>query len=669
MMLRIISTLCILCLKAYASEYYVSPSGNDSNIGNIDKPFKTIQFAVDKLKPGDTCYVREGIYKECVKLNISGNNDNPIKIKSYKNETVILDGTSQIQGKWDLYKNNIFHTKINHTIDQLFINNEMMIEARWPNMSFKQIFNKSCWAKTDSGSTHGKLFSSEISRTGVDWTGAIACLNVAHQWWTWNRSILKNTLGSSELYYKPNLVGLCGYDPILNKPWINEHWVHNSFYLFGKLEALDTETEWYQDRNTDDLYLYAPNGVDPSALNVRYKVRDYAIYGYNINYIIISGFNFFADTFRLDNCNFCRIENCELLFPTYSRTITEYDEVRKESIITKISGDHNKVYHCSIGYSNTLGLLMMGNYNIVENCIIHDINWFGTLIYPALQLSASEKLGVNWFSTIQYPPTERTIENSDTTSYGNMAIHNTLYNCGSSILVYQAADTIIEYNHVYNGGLLSKDVSLIYGCWPFSRGSVVAYNWVHGCRTEGYSGVGSPGGIGIRADDQSRHNIFHHNVVWDCGLAGIIMKGEDHKVYNNTIFDIGTDQVPQIDILIANEAEPYKQWAIRWPLLANQNVYTLVYNNLSRNITNKHDISSLVQNSDKIYGNLRDQNIRSYLKDPEKLNFSLYTTKAKNSSNFTDFDKIKDNLGAYNSNTERWTAGADWKENYSYSRY
>jgi Right handed beta helix region len=662
----------LLSSQLYGLEYFVAKNGNDTNKGSKESPFRSIQYALDKLRLGDICYVREGIYKESIVIHTSGSESNLIQLKAYNNESVILDGTEKVFGNWSIYKDHIYKISAPPGIEQLFVDDEMMIEARWPNMTIHQIFNRDCWAKTDHGSTHGKVICDAIAKTGIDWTGAMACLNVAHQWWTWNRPIGKYQVGSSTLYYNANLVGLCGYDPKFKKEWIDEKWTNNSFYLFGKLEALDIETEWYQNPRTGDLYFYAPKGVDPTSLNVRYKVRNYAISAKNIKYVNISGFKFFAESFCLEDCNFCKIENCELLYPTYSRTITEYDEIRHEAILTKISGDYNQVNHCSIAYSNTLGLLMMGNYNQVMNCIIHDVNWFGTLIYPALQLSASEHLGVNWFSTIQYPPTERTDKNTDVTSFGNKAIQNTLYNCGSSILVYQAANSLIKYNHVYNGGLACKDVSLIYGCWPFSRNSTVCFNWVHGCRTEGYSGVGSLGGIGIRADDQSRHNTFHHNVVWDCGLVGIITKGEGHVVFNNTIFDIGTDQKPQIDILIPDEEEPYKQWAIRWPLLKQQNKTTVVFCNLSRNITSKHTISSIVHDTINIHDNMRDTNIRLLLQNPNNHDYRLNNDivnkyildkvgKTINSASFNF-------LGAYDPNLRPWVAGADWRESYSYSR-
>ena len=42
--------------------YYVAPEGSDSNDGSIDRPWATIQHAVNNTGPGDTVYLREGTY-------------------------------------------------------------------------------------------------------------------------------------------------------------------------------------------------------------------------------------------------------------------------------------------------------------------------------------------------------------------------------------------------------------------------------------------------------------------------------------------------------------------------------------------------------------------------------------------------------------------------------
>ncbi len=75
---------------------YVAPGGNDNNSGTIDKPFKTIQAAVDRAWAGDTVYVHSGTYSEAVKITHSGSNANPITIKAFPGETPIIDGRAGV---------------------------------------------------------------------------------------------------------------------------------------------------------------------------------------------------------------------------------------------------------------------------------------------------------------------------------------------------------------------------------------------------------------------------------------------------------------------------------------------------------------------------------------------------------------------------------------------
>jgi hypothetical protein len=651
-----------------AKNYYVSNKGNDSDAGSILRPFSSIQKAASIMIAGDICFIRGGIYHETVIPKNSGMKGMPIVFRAYKDEFVIIDGTKTVQSLWQKYKNGIYKTKISaDKIQQLFADTSMMVEARWPNYN-NQLFSRSNWASTEKGSEHGKIICDAIAETGIDWTGAMAYLNVAHQWWTWNRKITEHKKGSNELKYDADLIGLCSYTPeFMNKKELEEKWADDYFYLFGKLEALDVPNEWFFDEKTKELYFYPPNNQKPNDFSIRYKFLDYGFTALNKNYIEIDGLNFFGTSFKFENCNYININKCNLKFPTYTRTITEYDANRKESIITKVIGDHNVVNEVSISNANNMGLMMMGNFNTVCNSIIHDINWSGTLIYPALQLSSSPNLGVNWFNTIQYPPTERTIENSEVTSFGNIAKNNTLYNGGGALLVYQAANTIIEYNHVYDGGKACKDVSLIYGCWPFSRGSEVRYNWVHGCKTDGHDGRESGGGIGIRADDQSRNNRFHHNVIWNCGMAGIVAKGEDNLVYNNTIFDIKANGVPRMYIMLDKSPEPYKVWAVRWPILQTQNVWSKVFNNLTYNICGKNNPKDTLNNSENIFNNFKMNDETLPLEDITKFNFKL-----KDKCDLIDKGIIIPNnkykgkapdIGAYEFGDKYWIPGANWKEN------
>jgi hypothetical protein len=670
------ASLLALCGRTTAREFYVAPNGTPDGTGSLEKPFKSIQQAVDRMQAGDICTVRGGTCREAIQLNSDG-----IRLQAFPGEEVIFDGTDPVTGNWKKHEGVIYKIQAPKGIEQLFAGRKMMIEARWPNMTFEQRVDRERWSPVDHGSIHGKIVSQAIADTGIDWTGAIACLNVAHQWWTWNRPVTQHEAGSPILTYDADLVGLCYQDPATygKDEKMLKKWADDYFYLFGKLEALDAETEWFQDQETGTLYFYAPGGVDPSTLDVNVKVRDYAVYARNRNDLEIKGIHFFGTTFRLEDCNHCIIEDCSLLYPSYARTITEYDQDRRECELTKVVGDNNIVRRCSLAYANNIGLMMMGNSNRVENCIIHDVNWYGTLIYPGLQLSASPHLDVNWFNTIQYPPTACTPENAEVTSTGNVAGSNTIYNTGGPGLVYHAADSIVEYNHVYDGGLACKDVSLIYGCWPFSRGSIVRYNWVHGCQTDHTAGKGEiHGGIGIRADDQSRNNMYHHNVVWDCGRVGIMLKGDDNSAFNNTVFDIGTatqragyrgdPALPSLgELVLMQGAEPVKPFAVQWPQLSQQNTRSKAVNNAVRNLFASNQ-GELLPDSGQIHHNLRHDNVRELLRDPEHFDF-----RPADGSPMIDagtvipgctqyFKGSTPDIGAYEAGGEYWIPGADWKE-------
>jgi parallel beta-helix repeat protein len=68
--------------QAQASAYYVSTSGNDSNPGTSDKPWRTIQKAADSIGPGDEVLVNAGSYAERVTVNKSGTSDSQITFRA-----------------------------------------------------------------------------------------------------------------------------------------------------------------------------------------------------------------------------------------------------------------------------------------------------------------------------------------------------------------------------------------------------------------------------------------------------------------------------------------------------------------------------------------------------------------------------------------------------------
>ena len=61
----------MLAARATAADYYVAQKmllADDRNAGTLEKPFKTISAALPVLKPGDTLWIRDGVYRETVML-------------------------------------------------------------------------------------------------------------------------------------------------------------------------------------------------------------------------------------------------------------------------------------------------------------------------------------------------------------------------------------------------------------------------------------------------------------------------------------------------------------------------------------------------------------------------------------------------------------------------
>jgi hypothetical protein len=90
----VVSAAAICCAGQATSVLYVSPSGNDSNPGTVDKPLKTIQRAGDLAKPGMTVYLREGVYCERLRVISGGNQERGfVTFRSQAGEQAILDGS------------------------------------------------------------------------------------------------------------------------------------------------------------------------------------------------------------------------------------------------------------------------------------------------------------------------------------------------------------------------------------------------------------------------------------------------------------------------------------------------------------------------------------------------------------------------------------------------
>jgi len=92
--LHLLVIILISAFSANARTYYVAKNGNDNQSGSEASPWETINKAGYSLTAGDTVLIKQGIYKERVKVVVSGTADKPIVFRNYKNDEVIIDGAT-----------------------------------------------------------------------------------------------------------------------------------------------------------------------------------------------------------------------------------------------------------------------------------------------------------------------------------------------------------------------------------------------------------------------------------------------------------------------------------------------------------------------------------------------------------------------------------------------
>lgn len=616
---------------AHGDIYHVSPNGNDSNPGTNARPFGTIQKAADIIKAGDTCYIHQGVYRETVRLRKSGAKGRPIRFIAAHGEVAVLSGTEPIQSNWSVYRGKIYKTSVAHVFDQLFVDGQLMIEARWPNMRFDQRFDKQAWATAGKGSKYGTIVDPALAETGINWTGAVATLNVG-SWQTWRRSVHNHHAGSDRFIYDQDL----SLRLESKRRWEG----FDRYFLSGKLEALDSPTEWFLDYSSRMLYLWTPDGTDPSDHVIEGKSRGYAFIAKEVNHVVLSGLHFFATTFKLEQTESCLIDNTHLLFATCvkepfgatKRGIVSPDEPKgwssrrwfgETSIVTPtfIGGKNNKVSDCSIRYANGPAITLEGTNNTVENCLIHDVDWYGLDTGFGVDMLGSRA------STIR---------------------SCTIFNIGSSegIRLSNQGASVVEYNYIHHGGLCQSDGALVQAATPGVAGTVIRYNWIHDHNAFNW------GGNGIRGDDRTRGLIVHHNVVWNCRHKGIITKGDSNKVYSNTALSN-----PEVDILVPRHPLPGKVNE-----LSLQNLHSETINNCASVICGTYLFERKQEPPPgKVDSNYSGPN--PMLQDPANLDFrprgnSPLTDSGRLIPQITDGYRAKaPDIGAYEFGRPRWLPG------------
>lgn len=588
---RTVSILLLLvCLAAGANAktYWVAATGSDSGPGSRDAPFRTIQRAAEAMGPGDTCVVRKGLYRETIRPARSGAPGKPVVFRAADGEVVTIIGTEPVTG-WKKGENGVYSAELDFATGQLFADGSMMTEARWPNTGPNPL--RPMLAIAGDGTTQTSIIDRAIPFPKEVVEGSLMHVTPGARWVSWTRRIKTFDPEKHEMTFD-----VCGTD------WAHAVNPGSRYYLIGKREFLDAPGEWFQDRNSGEVYLIPPAGADPSKLRVEAKKRQMAFDLSKLEHIHVRGFRMFACTVTMADASFCLVEDCHIKHPSHFVECEGWGTGMDDTGVV-VSGHDNEIRKCSISWSAGNGISLLGEKNRVTNCLIHDVD------YAAVDCSAVRAFGK-----------------------GHVISHNTMFNSGRSILVHRYLRAgRIEYNHLHNPGLLTTDLGCTYCFDTDGEGTTICYNWVHDNH--------APCGVGIYVDNNSPNHVVHHNVSWGNENSGIRINTpcRNGQFYNNTVFSNG---------------DSFHHWGT--DDVADG---TRVVNNAG---SNKAEFAkgAIVENN-KFEIDLK-------LMDPKSLDFrprpdSPLVDAGVEIPGFTDGFKGKaPDLGAYEFGAERWTAGHDW---------
>jgi hypothetical protein len=500
---------CTVLLSSglFATTYHVDASkGDDSNPGTSTNPFKTIQRAADVMSSGDICEIRTGIYRETVTPKA----DN-LTFRAASGTQPTISGADAISG-WSLHSGKIYKAPMGWDLgkgkNQIFVNGQMMLEARWPNTpSLDPV--RSELASCDSGTTNvsdgttGTLVDAELPN--VNLTEATLHIGSGYNWSAFTATVTSQAQGQISLAFhypqKDSWYRIRG-------PF--ERWgisfPGNSYFLTGTLPLLDSAGEWYFANNT--VYLWSPDNALPQTQLVEAKVRNW---GFNLegrSQINIEGINLFACGLITNaSTNNCTIKKIKAEYVNHF-TITDFNRwaTFNYEYGVVLDGANNSILDSEIAFAANSCVTLKGTQQTVKNCQIHDAGYGGALGAPLMVASRTKN---------------------------HVISYNTIFNASREVIFHHQSYTLtITHNNLYNAGLEFDDGGVTYCFDTDGRGTEIAYNLIH----DNYahtrllcSGIYLDGTYG-------KNFSIHHNVIWGVGV-GMTFNGSKNNIliYNNTV--------------------------------------------------------------------------------------------------------------------------------------
>jgi len=510
----------LLPTLAQARDLVVAPNGDDAWPGTVEQPLRTLQRAASLMHAGDTCHVRAGVYRETVRPARSGEPGRPIAFVAVRGEKAVVSGADPITG-WVRDRDKIWKAPMGWTLntpqrkagmDQVFVDGRMMPEARWPNIKVPpEAISREDLARAEAGqivkpgSKEGDVATSRYS------TRALA-------------EFPRGALEGSFIFFIPgalwcgatgDVVDSSGDSITFTYNWLSGETFYNTrekdfFYLWGKLEFLDSPGEWHRDA-AGVLRLWPPSGDSLEGCLVEAKRRELCFDLRGRSHVTIDGLHIFAGGVETDE----RSEGIVL----------DHVDARYVGHATWYAGWWSLATHTCIA--------LRGPNSEIRNSLVSGAAGH------CVELSGRGCKAVNnVILDAGY------VTNGCNVATGGEEIlveRNTLRGTGNQTCLdmSRTARSRAIYNDISHSGRLIMDEAAVWVARDTDgRGTEIAWNTIHDTHAhedgKDYFHNGA-----IYLEGRVKNFTIHHNVMWDLKGPGICLPGVEGefqgvKVYNNT---------------------------------------------------------------------------------------------------------------------------------------
>lgn len=314
----VLLTFCLASLSQ-AAEIYVSPSGNNQNVGSKTKPLATIDAALRQarelrrlkdpsVKDGIQIILRGGTYFLYEPLFIrpedSGTAESPTIIQAAKGEIPVLSGGISIIGwkKAGTVSGLPKAAQGNIWVADAPVWNDDLLDFRqlWVNGK------KAVRAKSVNGSKMNRILSwnhkeqsCQIPLPSKDFKHTPGLEMLIHQWWAIANLRVKavEVKGDSAklIFHQPE--SKIQSEHPWPAPWVSKETGNSAFFLSNAISFLDEPGEWFLDKVNRKIYYWPGSGESINKINavapaIETLVKIEGTIDHPVRYVNFDGINF-----------------------------------------------------------------------------------------------------------------------------------------------------------------------------------------------------------------------------------------------------------------------------------------------------------------------------------------------------------------------------------------